>query len=367
MKAKLKIIFLILLNLNCFNFSLSPPSDSSDKTFNTCLLLTQLKKSVKGDYQLAKLARFGDKLFVTSSRIIPNQSGTGTDTSSGYLISSDGGVSWNSFPLPPVDPFSSSYKLYFTSDSVYNLRFRNLDKLSAIDLTQWITLPYSLSNNSDTIKFLDTYDSSILLATDTAVYRYDINIQSLVKVFNFTVAGSISSIDFSDSINGWIISNGKIYNSTDGGQAWNFKYTFAANTGYSTAFALSNSNFYFISANSLIYTVDNGATWLNYAFIDTQALNQLFFYSKTLGFVMQGGSLYRTIDQGNSWIKLFPNSTFTEKLTGHIWLTDKLGYAIGARSIYETVDSGATWKLKNSDVDYFTYLTRATPPMLCEF
>jgi len=363
-RNKIYIYVLILLSINCFNSCTSGTDD--DKTFYTCLALTTLKKDVRADYQITKLLWFGDKIVVKSERTIPYEYGLGSYTSSAYLISSNGGTSWDNFLLPPKDRYDSFYNFYTTSDSIYNLRYGNLDQLSTTNPFQWVTYPFSFSNN-DTVKFLDTYDRSILLATDLAVYKYDTDIQSLVKLFNFSVAGSISAIDFSDSANGWIISNRKIYNSTDGGQNWNLKYTYATNSSYSGIFALSNSNFYFTSLNSIIYTVDNGVTWLTYSFADIQALSQLFFYSKTMGFVLQNGHLYKTIDQGNSWTKSFPDSTFTEKLTNHIWITDKIGYAVGIKSIYETIDSGLTWKLKNSDVDYYTYKVRATPPMLCEF
>lgn len=341
-----------------------PPSGDVDKNIYTCLALTQLKTERKGNYNLSMIKRFGDKIFVNSIRSLPNQSGVGFSDSDVYLFSNDGGLSWLKLLYPPKDR-NGWDRFFFSSDSIYNLRSQNLDKLSATDTNQWVTFPYLLSNNS--IQFLDTYDTSFLLATNLSVYRYDTNIQSLIKIFDFNLAGNISAIDFTDSLNGWIISNQKIYNTVNGGQTWNLKYTFAANTGYSQVFALSNTNFYFITSNKLTYTLDNGASWLTYTFPDSQPLSNLFFYSKSIGFILQNGILYKSTDQGSSWTKVFPDSTFTEKIVSHTWLTDKTGYAIGAKAIYETLDSGQSWTLKNPDIDSFTYQARATPPLLCEF
>ena len=112
-------------------------------------------------------------------------------------------------------------------------------------------------------------------------------------------------------------------------------------------------------AGFLAYTDDGGATWIERRLGISHAINDVYFVSKTSGFVLAGDSIFETSDGGHSWRNAhsFAAGDFggaTPELYSLRFNGKKRGWVVGSASRGDLVvnsilaitrDGGVTWQV----------------------
>ncbi len=199
--------------------------------------------------------------------------------------------------------------------------------------------------------------------------------------------GRLTSIDFPDSLNGYVVGGkGKIFKTEDSGTTWidisvssgqdfydveflndstgfisgqKIKKTVDSGESWNEVFSstgniefVTDSIGFILTSNQYIYkSIDQGETWKEIQLTkdENTVLNDIHFVSDSIGYVIENSynsyvaKLYRTTDQGSTWnsIDLLGYETFSD--VG--FESDSIGYIIGADSVFlKTIDAGNTWK-----------------------
>ncbi|MEO8447242.1 MAG: YCF48-related protein, partial [bacterium] len=166
------------------------------------------------------------------------------------------------------------------------------------------------------------------------------------------VSDFINDIFFLDSLNGWSVTNtGYIMKTSNGGSNWNIQIDSAGNLSSIqfldslTGYVVGNGN------HGIIYTTSNGGTnWtLLHDFNPAARFRRLNFINKDTGWVCSDdifdGGVFKTTDGGYNWMHQLNYASenpevvfFTDKDTG--WTGNQF------RKLYKTTDGGLNWNLQ---------------------
>ncbi len=153
---------------------------------------------------------------------------------------------------------------------------------------------------------------------------------------------ALHAVAFANNRNGWVVGNGVILSTTDGGLHFAAQYhgpldlvgVQALNANHAVAY----------SRNAILVTKNGGCAW-SVVRQSGPALIQAHFTSPTTGFAVRGaresfaGSLFRTTDGGRVWRPV-------RGVTGVTSVTfsgSSVGWAGDGNTVYHTTDGGAVW------------------------
>ncbi len=164
------------------------------------------------------------------------------------------------------------------------------------------------------------------------------------SVMNTPVSATLRAARFVDQDNGWAAgSDSTILKTTDAGMTWEL-FDLDYNGDFSDLYAWSDSLAIVVGESGAIYkTTDGGASWTP-GTIDTESdINAVHFANSDTGYVAgDAGFLARTIDGGTSWSVL--DTVVLSNLNDIYFLDGKAGYTVGRSGrILFTNDAGATW------------------------
>ena len=165
---------------------------------------------------------------------------------------------------------------------------------------------------------------------------------------------TMHDVKFEDNLHGFIVGNGGETAATiDGGTNWTVTTTssginlFAVDMGSTTtAWAVGHTGV-------IEKTTNNGTAWTNqYKPITSQTLNSSFFIDSNTGWAVgKNGTVIKTINGGNNWSSV--NIGATETLNDVYFPTASVGYIVGRNVFYYTGDGGTTWTERNNITDDF--------------
>lgn len=177
----------------------------------------------------------------------------------------------------------------------------------------------------------------------------------------------ISDVYFRGSDKGYVISGGRIFSSTDGGQTWreekilmNADITEGKPELSSLRFADKKNGWIvgFINRNDrvagslVLHSSDGGAIWrrVRAPTNPNVELIHVDFVDDENGWIVgTNGTILNTTDGGESWRT--QNSGTTSTIQHVDFKNEKLGWAVGEKGlILRTEDGGATWRKVNSNV-----------------
>lgn len=180
---------------------------------------------------------------------------------------------------------------------------------------------------------------------------------------NSPTSRNLTSVFFTDSLNGWIGGDsGIIIHTTDKGKNWINQISGVHNTIHSFCFLNDHRGFalsfefdntppaYF--GTRILSTSDGGNTWNNTLFPDSNVfLNTIYFLDSLKGFA--GGSngiIYYTNNSGSTWTESVIDSGFAFgfPIIDINFLNRETGYATGgsfdiAGQMFKTTDGGLNW------------------------
>jgi photosystem II stability/assembly factor-like uncharacterized protein len=172
------------------------------------------------------------------------------------------------------------------------------------------------------------------------------------------VNDQINDIFFLDSLNGWVVTYGRInppdtayiMNTTDGGTNWNLQFSFV-NDFLAIQFTDENTGYVCggFGIGTLFKTTNGGSNWNNITFGSTNRFADLCFINKDTGWVCSNdsfdGGVFKTTNGGISWVRQLNLSTgnphkifFINENTG--WIGNDHG------QLYKSINSGSNWNLQ---------------------
>ena len=146
---------------------------------------------------------------------------------------------------------------------------------------------------------------------------------------------------YPSSVNCHLVSNTKIYNSTDGGNSFPFNYNFGASDNYATLSFLSDLTGWEIKGGTVYKTTDGGASWTAISTMNVLG-NAIEFLDVNNGYFSTPVSVYKTTNGGNSWQRILLDNNSTG-YTDIDFVSVNEGYVTNGNEILKTGDGGISW------------------------
>jgi len=191
---------------------------------------------------------------------------------------------------------------------------------------------------------------------------------------------TLYDVHFTDASTGWVITDSKIYKTTDGGNMWVEKFAEPDVTYWfeSISFATSTTGVAVGTWGRTYRTTDGGETWQKIEAGSASWMYDIQFYDATHGctaglrasrisITVGGGlfgdevtididnpqyTLWETADGGASWTQR--NFAYSGRLYGVQFLNATTGWTVGTNgAVFRTEDGGATWGVTQSVHDMY--------------
>lgn len=272
------------------------------------------------------------------------------DTQNGYVVggrmflmkTTDIGVSWNQTVVR--DDFSNVYfkdehnGFINSSSKIYN----TADGGTTLSVLE--SFPYDEIYSIEGMQFLDNQKGYIGTAP-TRIYKtadgggswYKTNIAGLSDTI-----GVIKKLFFYVPEIGWAIKGNQIMKTTNGGENWIVQQNI---TGTLTSIFFIDSLNGWATSVYVYNTTDGGNNWVQRTDIPIYNTNDVYFKDSLNGWLLEGNKLFMTIDGGITWIQDTQISSFTWRFR-----TLSSSHFIITGNIYESIDTGNTWINITSEV-----------------
>jgi photosystem II stability/assembly factor-like uncharacterized protein len=167
-------------------------------------------------------------------------------------------------------------------------------------------------------------------------------------------SSNLRDITFLDNMNGFIVADGALFKTEDGGNNWTNVNT-SLPTGISPSDLISaeihfidNMTGFILLNGNILKTLDKGITW-EIITIPGNALHDIDFVDSNNGFICGiGTGLLNSTDGGESWQKVNTSPSNTPQAVKFI--NNRLGYTAGRNGeIYQTIDGGNSWSQNSTN------------------
>ncbi len=165
----------------------------------------------------------------------------------------------------------------------------------------------------------------------------------------------LRDIHFIDLTNGFLISDfGEYFETTDGGENWEFK-NIGNYTGFYRFFFV-NSQIGFICGNNglILKTIDGGENWESQITNITETIFSIYFVDPLLGFaVAHNGLFLKTTNGGEEWFNKVISSGSYNWFNDIYFINADTGIAVHYGDVFRTTNGGDTWSSQIIYEDWF--------------
>lgn len=278
-------------------------------------------------------------------------------------------VSCNNF-LPDPIPFTPVYQWYSssrTSDPTKksltaapaNLRFVSSVGAKLLEsVNAGNTWEPMLNPTSPAISFLDVSSPSTSHRWAVGASGGIVHSSTSGRLWQAQTSGvtvGLTGVDFQDELSGWAVGEANtVLRTTNGGALWTPSVTAPHTfTLYSVSFLADGRGIVCGAGGETLYTINNGATWINVT-VPTPGGNSLLdvdILPTGVGWAVGGqGGVFRTVNAGASYTPQPVSSSFF--VSGVSVVTDDIAYIVGESGyIIKTIDGGTVWTELTSGVD----------------
>ncbi len=217
----------------------------------------------------------------------------------------DGGLSWFSLPNFPTSVFTFTLNCVVFTDSLTG--------------------------------FVGGAPARIVKTTDAGISWYIVNRTGLTDTI-----GLINRIYFINNTTGWAVTTrGGILKTTDAGENWFAQFNAGINYVFRSINFIDSLIGWVLSPGfgGIYQSIDGGINWVRRTDIQIYDGSDIYFID-SIGFVINFLELDKTTDSGNNWVTQI-NTQYVIRSFG--WLSSNHGFIVGD-GVYETNDSGNTWQ-----------------------
>jgi photosystem II stability/assembly factor-like uncharacterized protein len=155
-----------------------------------------------------------------------------------------------------------------------------------------------------------------------------------------------------------------VYKTTNGGMNWNLIYTYNLFDGVVTIQFTDSINGFITTYTNLLKTTNGGYNWVRYPSPNFNVFSSSYMLNENTGFVTcNGGYIIKTTNSGQNWI--YQNSGTTYNLNYIYFLDSNVGYTVGQYGIIlKTTNGGSVWVNNQTGKipdEYFLYQNYPNP------
>lgn len=221
-------------------------------------------------------------------------------------VTSDGGITWNSLPIP----FSPVTGFVYDESTIYMIANSSFG--------------YALIKSSNSGASWNTINSNLGF---------------------FPQSGGLNSIFcFVNDLTGYAISyDGKFYKTSDGGISWNNIFNWSSSTYNRSLKFFNELTGVILGDNTCRKTIDGGISWNEYSIISSGYIYSWFFLNSNTGWAGSNDNLLlKTNNGGQTWTQISDLSNcFQIK-----FMNENEGYCFSGEFLLKTSNSGVNWQNK---------------------
>lgn len=159
------------------------------------------------------------------------------------------------------------------------------------------------------------------------------------------VTSALTSVDFFDADNGWVVGPAVILRTTNGGDTWIRQNVGNVSDYYKVVFADATTGYALCKWGAVFKTIDGGDHW-TYSTATQDYQGDIQFIDASTGWLTTTGSvnggIYKTTNGGGSWVQ--QPTGFVFDVSGIHFINATTGWAVSPSGwIIKTTNGGATW------------------------
>jgi len=232
--------------------------------------------------------------------------------------------------------FKNEQEGFINSD---NLIYTTKDAGNTLDTL--LTFPYGNIYSLEGMTFTDsltgyagTLPTRIYKTVDGGESWYRTNITGLSDT-----GGVIKKFFFLTNDIGWAIKGNQIMKTTDAGENWVVQQNIPGTL--TSIFFVDSLNGWATLINQKPYkTTDGGNNWIQQANLNFYSTIDVYFRNDSIGFIIENDKLYKTFDSGYNWIL---DSSVTGLWQGRFDYFDSDNIFITGTKVYRTTNAGTNW------------------------
>ena len=201
---------------------------------------------------------------------------------------------------------------------------------------------FKINSKTDTILTRYTNSPAFYKVEDYAESRFE---EMGYSVDRFPFKNKITFMDIrfapNQSLKAWMVSEGEISGTVDGGLTWSTQYSGTAKLR--SLFSVNTTTAWAVGDLGVIVKTTDGLTWQAQGSPTDKVLTKVFFLTPDLGWACGlNGIIVNTQDGGMNWT--VHNTTTNNMLSDIFFVNENDGWAVGSQgSILRSVDGGETW------------------------
>lgn len=311
-------------------------------TFLSLLVFT-LSLAAQGSWRLQPAGGVGDLVAV----YFTSEERGWVAGDDGYLAAtSDGGRSWNKYPLGTTESINEIYfrndnngylvagkKMFLTKDGGRSWQETKLFKAGDFkNLTpDFLSIRFSDRKRGLVVGSLLNRKEEVV---ESLVLRTDDGGETWTRIV-VPAKKELYHLDFHGSSHGWIVGDGGLILATqDGGLTWRVQNSGVTRAIFNVDFRDDDNGYAVGGGGSILRTTDGGTTWRKIPSAYSETLMRIAFADDKNGWIVgHRGIILRTSDGGQTWTR--QESGIKDDLYG-LFVSKKYACAVGAKGLIVT-------------------------------
>ncbi|MEZ5195410.1 MAG: YCF48-related protein [Bacteroidales bacterium] len=260
-------------------------------------------------------------------------------TNEDCFLTSDGGVTWQEFPLLVHSVRAIAYP---NQDLIYTVGSHLQYSLDSG--TNWTLVEHGFTDHIRSVFMIDE-DIVYVVGDNGLIFTSNDRGDSWIGQ-NSNTTEHLQDVFFINDNYGWITGlNHTLLKTSDGGNNWLPVSVEVEGDFYSITFWGDQLGWFVTNNGKVLKTTNGGISWHSFPTVNYAALNCLYFVNEYVGWAVgDGGKIVKTLNGGLSWE--LQNSNLSNDLYSVCFVDELRGWATGWQVILHTENGGQSWQVQ---------------------